>query len=89
MKIEVKSTEVNTKAGNSKRSGKPYSIREQVAYLHVQGEAYPVRCVLVLEDGQEAYPAGMYETANELYVGDFGQLTASRRMALTPIRKAA
>lgn len=89
MQIEVKSTDVNVKAGNSKRSGKPYSIREQVAYLHVAGEAYPVRCVLVLEEGQQPYALGVYQTSNELYVGDFGQLTASRRMVLTPGRKSA
>lgn len=89
MKIEVKSNEVNVKSGNAKRTGMPYTIREQEAYLHVPGAAYPERCVLNLEDGAEPYAPGMYESANELYVGDFGRLAVSRRMALTPIRKAA
>lgn len=89
MKIEVKSSEVNVKSGTSKKSGKPYSIREQVGYLHVQGEAYPQRCVLQLEDEQQPYAPGVYETANELYVGDFGRLAISRRMTLTLLRKAA
>lgn len=89
MKIEVKSSEVNVKSGTSKKSGKPYSIREQVAYLHVQGEAYPQRCVLQLEDEQQPYAPGVYETANELYVGDFGRLAVSRRMTLTLQRKVA
>jgi len=89
MKIEVKSSEVNVKSGTSKKSGKPYTIREQPAYLHVAGEAYPQRCVLQLEDDQQPYAPGMYETADELYVGDFGRLAVSRRMTLHPVRKAA
>ena len=88
MKIEVKSSEVKVKSGNAKRTGKPYTIREQEAYLHVSGAAYPERCVLNLEDDQEPYTPGIYETANELYVGDFGRLAVSRRMVLTPVRKA-
>ena len=91
MKIEIKSNDVGVKSGTSKRTGKPYSIREQVGYLHQDGEAYPVRCVLNLEDGQEPYAPGVYETANELYVGDFGRLAVSRSMRLVPAsaRKAA
>jgi len=89
MKIEVKSSEVKVKSGNAKRTGKPYTIREQEAYLHVPGAAYPERCVLNLEDDQEPYAPGIYETSNELYVGDFGRLSVSRRMTLTSIRKAA
>lgn len=89
MKIEVKSSEVKVKSGNAKRTGNPYTIREQEAYLHIQGAAYPERCVLNLEEGQEAYAPGIYETGNELYVGDFGRLAISRRMTLTPVRKAA
>ena len=89
MKIEAKSSEVKVKSGNAKRTGKPYTIREQEAYLHVPGGAYPERCVLNLEEGQEPYAPGIYETANELYVGDFGRLAVSRRMALAPVRKVA
>jgi len=89
MKIEVKSSEVKVKSGNAKRTGRPYTIREQEAYLHVPGAAYPERCVLNLEDDQEPYAPGIYETSNELYVGDFGRLAVSRRMTLTSIRKAA
>ena len=89
MKIEVKSEEVNTKTGFAKASGKPYSIREQFAYLHVPGDAYPVKCSLQLEDEQAPYPVGLYETTNELYVGDFGRLNVSRKMQLLPQRKAA
>lgn len=89
MKIEVKSSELNVKSGTSKRTGKPFSITEQSAYLHMDGEAYPVRCVLPIEDGAQAYAPGMYETASELTVGDFGRLSVSRKLRLVPVRKAA
>lgn len=91
MKIEIKSVDVNVKSGTSKRTGKPYSIREQVGYLHVEGEAYPVRCVLQLGDEQEGYAPGLYDTASELAVGDFGRLSVSRGLRLVPVaaRKAA
>lgn len=88
MKIEIKSNELNVKSGTSKRTGKAYSITEQVGYLHVEGEAYPVRCVLQIEDGAQAYAPGLYETANELAVGDFGRLSVSRRLSLVPVRSA-
>lgn len=89
MKIEIKSAEVREKAGTSKRTGRPYSIREQSAYLHVAGEAYPVRCVLQVEDGAEPYAPGVYETADELRVGDFGRLAVSRGLRLVPLKRAA
>lgn len=91
MKIEIKSNDVNVKSGTSRRTGKAYSIREQVGYLHQDGEAYPVRCVLQLDDDQQGYAPGLYETSNELTVGDFGRLSASRNMRLVPVaaRKVA
>lgn len=89
MKIEIKSNDVNVKSGTAKRTGRPYTIREQVGYLHVQGEAYPQRCVLNLEEGQEPYAPGVYETSGELCVGDFSRLAVSRRMQLVASRKAA
>lgn len=84
MKIEVKSAEVGTKSGVSRKNGKPYSIREQVAWLHNASDPYPQRCVLQLEDDQQPYGPGMYETAEELRVGSFGRLEVSRSMKLLP-----
>ncbi len=47
-----------------------------------------MRCVLQIEDGAQAYAPGLYETANELAVGDFGRLSVSRRLSLVPVRSA-
>lgn len=91
MKIEVKSADVSVKAGTSKKTGKPYSIREQGAYLFVKDEPYPHRCVLQLDDAQEPYAPGIYDTADEMRVGSFGRLEVSRGMRLvaSAARKAA
>ncbi|MCZ2152945.1 MAG: G5P family DNA-binding protein [Bryobacterales bacterium] len=80
--IEVKSTEVIVKSGNSARTGKPYSIREQVAvyaFLHDRDgkpNPYPTRVSVTLRDEQEPYPVGLYTLAPEsLYADRFAQLS--------------
>lgn len=79
IKIEVKSTETTTKSGTSGKTGKPYSIREQVAcYAFLtdrkrQPNAYPTRINVTLEDGQPPYEPGVYTIAEEsLYADRFG-----------------
>lgn len=80
--IEVKSTEVTVKSGNSARTGKPYSIREQqgvYAFLHDRDgkqSPYPTRISVTLRDEQEPYSVGMYTLAPEsLYADRFNQLS--------------
>lgn len=78
MKIEVKSTDVETRTGTSK-AGKAYSIRNQSAYWHKVGEAYPFKITIGLEDGQEAYIPGFYILGESSYkVGRFGDLEIDR-----------
>lgn len=88
MKIEIKTSEVITKSGTSK-NGRQYSIREQVGYALIPGEAYPVRVSLPLRDEQPAYQPGMYQVLDESYmVGDFGRLTIGR-LQLAPVAASA
>ena len=93
MKIEVKSAEVGVQSGTSKRTGKPYSIRKQVAYLYADGEPYPVRFELQLQDDEKPHEPGVYETENELFVDvrNFNRLGVSRSMRLVRVgqRKVA
>jgi len=73
MKIEVKTTEVVEKKGTSQK-GKPYSIREQSAYMDI-GKAYPVEVTISLDNGQPPFSAGVYEiTPKCFFVKSFGQL---------------
>lgn len=70
--FEVKSEEVNEKRGTS-RAGKPYIIREQVAYMDI-GKAYPVEVKINLNDLVPFKP-GRYELTKEcFYVMRFGEV---------------
>lgn len=92
MRVEIKAADVAVKSGTSKRTGKAYSIREQVGWLHVAGEPYPQRFSLQLEDDNPGYPPGLYETEGELFVDarNFNRLGVSRSMRLVAVsRKAA
>lgn len=65
IKIEVKTTEVQTKSGTSAKSGKPYSIREQEAWAYTtdregKPHPYPQRIRLTLGDDQQPYPVGLH-----------------------------
>jgi len=75
LKILVKSAEVFVKSGISGRTQKPYTIREQLAYVDL-GKAFPVEIKLSLPDGRpDAYPVGVYELdPSSFFVGRFGEL---------------
>lgn len=78
MKIEVKSSAVETRSGVSKQ-GKPYSVRNQNVYWHKTGEPYPFKVQISLEDGQEPYSPGFYTLSESSYkIGRFGDLEIDR-----------
>ncbi len=73
MKIEIKSTEVDSRSG-TRADGKPWSIRTQKGYAHL-GDDYPVKVSLQLEQDQAAYPAGMYTMLDSsFFVGQYDKL---------------
>lgn len=75
VRIEVRSTEIKEKNGVSKRTQKPYNIREQEAYLHRADKPYPVAMKIALGDQAHAYQPGFYTLAPEsFFVGRFGDL---------------
>jgi len=94
IKVEVKSIEVVTKSGTSARTGKPYSIREQVgvyAFLidrEGKPNPYPTRINLSLRDEQEPYPVGQYVLgAESFYVDRFNALSLGP--VLRPLAQAS
>jgi len=101
IKIEVESTEIKTKSGQSAKTGKNYSIREQDAWAFLadpdgKPQKHPVAMKITLEDNQAPYPVGAYVLqASSVYVADFGRLSIGRvRMnpipaAAAPVRAAA
>lgn len=77
IRIQIESTEVETKSGISARNSKPYSIREQVAWAYFfdrsgRPNPHPTKVRLTLDDktGQGPYPVGMYELADSSFFAD-------------------
>lgn len=72
VRFEVKSVDVKEKRGTG-RTGKPYVIREQSAYMDV-GKAYPVEVKINLDDLAPLDP-GHYELTRDcFYVQRFGDV---------------
>lgn len=73
--IEITSTEVKSRSGTSARTGNPYSMREQFGYLHQQGQPYPTKIKIALEDNQPPYYPGNYDLSpNSFYVDKYDGL---------------
>ena len=77
--IEVRDANIEGKHGTSRKTGKPYSIYEQPAYVTLpNGETR--RVTLQHEEGDAPLPLGLYQPKPSAYwVGDFGALSISTR----------
>lgn len=89
MRIKITNTDVQTKSGIAKKSGKPYTIHQQAATAENSRFRVPVR--LTLGDDGAPHPIGEYEVDFDASVsinqyGDFGY---ERQMVLTPVKAAA
>ena len=89
MKIVIKSAEVSAKNVISKRTGKPYTFREQTAFL-TDGEEVR-RFYVTLQDGQNPYAPGEYVLSSESFrVTPYGALEIGRLLLMpVPQRKVA
>lgn len=84
LKIEVKSTETQTRSGT--KNGRDWKITTQEAYAHIQNRngtpaPYPEKILLSLDNGngqraeQAPYAIGIYYLSDSsVYVGDFSAL---------------
>ena len=71
------------------KDGTTYLFNEQNAAIEKDGEDFPHPFRIRLADGQAPYPAGDYTIALEsLEVGQYGDLTLGRRVALVPVQPA-
>jgi hypothetical protein len=90
IRIEVKTTEVQTRNGTSQRTGQPWTIRSQDAWAYTldsngKPRPYPERISLQLDDNQLPFPLGNYDLSPaSIYVGEFGRLMMGRPQ-LTPV----
>ena len=88
--IEIKNdSQIDVIQGNSQKTGKPYKMVKQEAWLH-KGHGYPTRVYIPLRDEDStlaenmAYPAGYYLIGDLLDVGGWGDLQISRELRLVP-----
>ena len=80
LKVEIKSAEINEKSGISQKTGKPYTIRDQIGYVSLKGKPYPVEFRFVVEAA--GYPVGNYFFEPEIYIGGYGQLQLGKNVLL-------
>lgn len=85
-KITITKAEVKEKSGTSKRTGKPYTLRQQPASFESKRERR--ECNLLLGDDQPPYEPGVYEiVADDVWtVGQWGDVEPVR---VLPLRKVA
>tara|TARA_B100001146_G_C16069620_1_gene385845 strand:- start:468 stop:743 length:276 start_codon:yes stop_codon:yes gene_type:complete len=79
--IEITTSEVFVKSGTSKRTGQPYSIREQNGYMHKKGTPYPEKIKITLGDNDAPYQPGNYTLHPEsFFVDRFGSLAVRPKL---------
>lgn len=95
-KVQVETTVFDLKQGTSAKTGKPYSIREQEAWMFGYGrdgkpQPHPQKIKLTLDDDQQPYEVGTYQIdPASLYVDRFGQVAIRVRLrAIAQAAKAA
>lgn len=84
MKVTIREAKVEVKTGTSKRSGKPYTLRQQSATF--ESEAERRVCMLILGDEQQPHEPGVYEidAARAFTVSQYGDVELVR---VLPLRK--
>jgi hypothetical protein len=92
--IEITSTEIKTRSGTSARTGNPYTMREQIGYLHKAGDPYPEKIKISLEDNQPPYHTGNYDLSpSSFYVDKYDSLSVRpvlvSRPAEVPMKPAS
>lgn len=73
--LKVEMTD-KVKAGTfRKRDGSVVAFRDQEAYVVLPGKKFPVEFRVRLDEGQPAYPAGVFQISTQSFeVGQFGDL---------------
>lgn len=88
--IEVENAQIVTRSGVSERTQKPYTIREQQALMFREGERYPERIKVTLDEGMSAYPPGRYTLSDASYtVSRFGAIQVRPLLLRLAVEKAS
>lgn len=90
MRIEIVTNEIREQSGTSKKTGKPYHIRKQNAFAHLDGQKYPIGFTLNVPNDRQPYAPGMYQIEEKsFYVDRFGALGLSQELMLIPFNSLA
>jgi len=94
MRIEVESTATSTRSikYSDRKTGqeKTLSVTEQNALLWRDGERYPERMILDVEEGKSAYPVGVYTLTDQSFVlNRYNKLQLRVELQKTEATKAA
>jgi len=77
--VEIESTEVAVKQGQSTKTGKDYCIRTQEGYLKLPHFKYPQAIKFMLEDQAAPYAVGTYTLDTEsFWINEFKELKLGR-----------
>lgn len=89
MRLTFSSTHVDTKGGNSAKTGKPWTRREQEAIAETERFRMPVR--ITLGDQQAPYAPGVYtlDFDASVTVGQWGDLQFARVLSIKPLAETA
>lgn len=88
MKIEIVSADVREISGTSSKTGKAYNMKKQDAYVHLDGQKYPVKFEFTLEDKATPYAPGWYSLDESSYFVDrFSNLQLGGTLKLTPTQQ--
>jgi hypothetical protein len=86
-KVTVETTILDVLSGTSAKTGRPYSIRSQEAWMYFVGrdgntQKHPQKIKLTLDDDQkEPYPLGAYTLdPASIYADRFGNLAIRARL---------
>lgn len=86
MRIEIVSNDIREQSGVSQKTQKPYHIRKQQAFAHLDGQKYPIGFTLNVPNDRQPYAPGMYQIEEKsFFVDRFGALGLSQELALVPI----
>lgn len=86
MKIEIANVSVRNQSGTSQRTGKAYSMEKQEAYLHLEGQPYPVKFEFTLAQGATPFQKGFYTVTDKSFIVDrFGSLGLAGQLELVPM----
>lgn len=81
--IEIESSVVRVRSGDSPKTGKPYSISEQIGYFYRSGSKHSQEIKIELEKDQLPFAPGRYELNDEsFFVNRYGNLSLNSKLIL-------